>query len=139
MLILFKLIPHHVEMLSSEIDGELHAKIIEIDPYRGVVETFDHRSFGYRQFSVAKREHVNVPGFEGHLVVDVDLVHLRVKLQACSVGALKVCVFYHDPQRTDPGYLLTLAVRDKEGVHVDFFVADQVECKPVFSLHGVAE
>ena len=39
----------------------------------------------------------------------------------------------------DPSNLVALRIGDKKSVHVDFFVADEVEGKAVLSLHSVAE
>ena len=50
-----------------------------------------------------------------------------------------MCVLYHYPERADPCDLFAVSVGHKQSVHVHLLIANEVEGKAVFALHGVAE
>lgn len=97
MFIPIEFIPHHVEMFSCEIDREHHPLILEINTDWGIVETLDYRTLGNDQFSITERDFVDVLSLKSDFIVDVDEVYFWVKLEACRIWSLKVCILHDNP------------------------------------------
>ena len=103
----YNAVPHHVQMLSSEIDSELHPQIIQIHTNGRIVEPLNHWTLRNEKLSITKCDNVNILCFKCDLVIDMDQIHFRIKPDLGGVQSLIVCVLNHNPQRPNPSDFFT--------------------------------
>ena len=69
----------------------------------------------------------------------MNLISPGIKPDLGGVLPLIVCVFHYNSQRSNPSNLITVRVRRKTSVHLQVFIADEIEGKVMFSLNSVAQ
>jgi len=132
-------VPKQIQMLIQELDGKVKTHISKVDKYWWISEAFIRGSLRDGHLPLVEAQFLNVLCLQCNFVSNVDLLALCLKPQIGGIGFFVLTILHNDAHWSKPGDLLSAWVRYKHGIHVEQFVADEVEDKSMFSLHRVAE
>ncbi len=103
--------PEHVQVLSSELDGEVQASVLQVHLHTGVAEGLLWRGFRDGELAVLESQPFNVFGMKSDLVTDVNFVSAGIELQLSDVGSLVVGILDNETNGAEPGDLFAMGVR----------------------------
>ena len=119
-----------------EFDGELESGIDKLHVNTGVFWSVVGWNFEHAQFALLEGQLLDGLGFKHHPLSNLDQL---ISSRELECGHLLAAMADSDPNGAQPGIVIVSIIGNKESIHLELVIADEVENGVGLTLEGVAE